>query len=251
MKNIKKTEMDKLIFVCYRHGFGGENLSYRISNHALCDKLLVKTAKGRTVIKNDLFNKIFLGFNNNFQYNFQDKEKLCKKVIKDFKNKIDNIKKYNVVPSHIDAVILKKYFFNSYFIIINPPETEEQQQKYLQHLYDDFWLYKTTNLKEYIGEIYSKIEIFKKEKTKNEIKKITKEILSKYKNTLSFGQIQCVINDLEPSIKNMKTLFFSLYGNKEFNGYIKLKNNFNILNIPYKDVRNFSIENIFQHFKII
>ena len=108
--------MDKLIFVCYEHGLGGENLSYRISKHTFCDNLLVKIEKGRTVIKNDIFNKIFLGFNNNFQYSFQDKEKLCKKIIKDFKNKIDKIKKYNVVPSHIDADTLKKFFINSYFI---------------------------------------------------------------------------------------------------------------------------------------
>ena len=116
MKSLKKINMDKLIFVCYQHGFGGENLSHRISNHALCDNLLVKIEKGRTIIKNDVFNKIFLGFNNNFQYSFQNQEKLCKKVMKNFKNKIDKIKKYNIVPSHIDAGTLRKVFTNSYII---------------------------------------------------------------------------------------------------------------------------------------
>ena len=243
--------MDKLIFVCYQHGFGGENLSHRISQHTLCDRLLVKKEKGRTVIKNDIFNKVFLGFNNNFQYNFQDKEKLCIKIIKDFKNKIDKVNKFTIVPSHIDADILRKVFYNSYFITIEPPRTEEQYQQYLQHLYNNFWLYRTTDMAEYVGEIYSKIEIFKDEKTENEIKKLTKDILSKYKNTLSFGQIQCVVNGLEPSIKNMKKLFFSLHGKKKFNYYNRFKNKSNILNISYKDVKNCKIENIFQYFKII
>jgi hypothetical protein len=251
MKSLKKISMDKLIFVCYQHGFGGENLSHRISNHALCDNLLVKIEKGRTIIKNDVFNKIFLGFNNNFQYSFQNQEKLCKKVMKNFKNKIDKIKKYNIVPSHIDAGTLRKVFTNSYFITIEPPKTKEQHRCYCQHLYNNFWLYKTTNLAEYIGEIYSKIELFNSEKTQNEIKKLTKDILFKYKNKLSFGQIQCVINDLDPSIKNMKKLFFLLYGKKKFNYYNKFKNKFNILNISYKDVKNYNIENIFRYFKII
>ncbi len=252
MKNLRKIKMDKLIFVCYQHGFGGENLSHRISKHALCDKLLVKIEKGRTIIKNDLFNKIFLGFNNNFQYSFfQNKEKLCKKVMKDFKQKIDKIKKYNIVPSHIDAGALRKVFTDSYFITIEPPKTKEQHRCCRRHLYNNFWLYKTTDLAEYIGEIYSKIEAFKTKKTEKEIKKLTKEILSKYKNKLSFGQIQCVINDLEPTIKNMKKLFFSLYGKKKFSYYKKFKKQFNILNISYKDVKNYDIENIFQYFKII
>jgi hypothetical protein len=243
--------MDKLIFVCYQHGFGGENLSHRISQHTLCDELLVKIEKGRTIIKNDIFNKIFLGFNNNFQYSFQDKEKLCKKVIKNFKNKIEKIKKYSVIPSHIDADTLKKFFINSYFIIIESPRTEEQYQQYLHHLYDDFWLYKTTNLTEYIGEIYSKIELFKSKKTEKEIKNLTKKILSKYKNSLSFGQIQCVINDIEPNVENMKKLFSSLYNKKRFKFYNKFKNKSNILNISYESVKNYNVENIFQYFKII
>jgi hypothetical protein len=99
--------MDKLIFVCYQHGFGGENLSHRISQHPLCDRLLVKTEKGRTVIKNDIFNKVFLGFNNNFQYNFQDKEKLCIKIIKDFKNKIDKVNNKIVTPFLLRVLPIK------------------------------------------------------------------------------------------------------------------------------------------------
>jgi hypothetical protein len=243
--------MDKLIFVCYQHGFGGENLSHRISQHGLCDRLVVKIKKGRTVIENDIFNKIFLGFNNNFEYSFQDKEKLCKKIIKNFKNKIEEIKKYNIVPSHIDACILKKFFINSYFITIEPPRTKEQHQQYLEHLYNDFWLYKTNNLKEYVGEIYAKIELFKNKKTKNETKELTKRILFKYKHNLSFGQIRCVINQIEPTVENMEKLFFSLYGKKKFKFYNKFKNKSNILNIPYKSVKNHNIENIFQYFKII
>jgi hypothetical protein len=243
--------MDKLIFVCYEHGFGGENLSYRISQHELCNKLLVDIKKGRTVIRNDIFNKVFLGFNNDFKYRFRDKEKLCEKIIKDFKNKIDKIEKYNVIPSHIDADILKKKFTNSYFITIESPKTKEQREQYIKHLYDCFWSYKTKNVKEYIGEIYCKIEMFKTKKTEIEIKKLTKEILSKYKNKLSFGQIQCVINDLEPTIKNMEKLFFLLYGKKKFKNYAQIKNQSNILNISYESVKTYNIENIFQYFKII
>lgn len=243
--------MDKLIFICYQHGFGGENLSHRISQHEVCDKLLVKIQNGRTIIKNDIFNKLFLGFNNNFQYSFQDKEKLCKKIIKDFKNKINKIKKYNIVPSHINANVLKKVFTNSYFVTIMPPTTEEQYKKYLEHLYNDFWLYKTNNLTEYVGEIYAKIELSKNKKNENQIKKLTKEILFKYKTNLSFGQIRCVINEIEPSIANMKKLFFLLYGQKKFKFYNKFKNKSNILNISYQSVKNYNIENILKYFKII
>ena len=253
MRNTKKIKMDKLIFVCYQHGFGGENLSYRISNHALCNKLLVKIKKGRTIIKNDLFNKIFLGFNNNFQYNFRDKEKLCKKVVKDFKNKIDEIKKYTIVPSHIDANMLRRVFYNSYFITIQPPKTDEQHRQYLKHLYNDVWLYKTSNLAEYVGEIYCKIEIFKNKKTEIEIKKLTKEILSKYKNKLSFGQIHCVINDLEPTNQNVKRLFSSMY-NKENVGYNVEYNVLNFdknYNVSFEHARSIDINKFFKYFKII
>lgn len=242
--------MNKLIFVCYQHGFGGEKLSHRISQHPLCDKLLVKIEKGRTIIKNDIFNKIFLGFNNNFQYSFQDKEKLCKKIVKDFKDKIDKIKKYNVVPSHVDANILRKVFYNSYFITIEPPKTKEQYQQYCQHLYNNYWLYKTTDITEYIGEIYCKIELFKKKTTENEIKKLTKEILSKYKNTLSFGQIQCVVNGLEPSTKNMKKLFSSLYNKKKFKYHDIPSNNKNI-SMSFESAKTIDINKFFIHFKII
>lgn len=243
--------MNKLIFVCYEHGFGGEHLSYKISQHELCNKLLVDIKKGRTVIKNDIFNKVFLGFNNNFKYEFQKKEKLCKKIVNDFKNKINKIKKYNIVPSHIDANILKKFFASSFFIIIQPPKTKEQHQQYIKHLYDCFWSYKTKNIKEYIGEIYSKIEMFHKKKTTDEIKKLTNKILSQYKNSLSFGQIQCVVNKIEPTIENMEKLFFSLYSKKKFKNYKQIKNQSNILNISYESVRTYNIENIFQYFKII
>lgn len=242
--------MDKLIFVCYQHGFGGENLSYRISQHPLCDKLLIKIKKGRTIIKNDIFNKIFLGFNDNFQYSFQDKERLCQSILKDYETKINGMEKYTIVPSHVDASILQRYFINSFFVIIQPPETTAQYKQYLHHLYNDFWLYKTTDVAEYIGEIYSKIELFKSKKTENEIKKLTKEILSKYKNTLSFGQIQCVINEMEPSVESMKKLFSSLYSKKRFKFPNKFKNKSNILHMSYESVKNYDIEDIFQHLKI-
>jgi hypothetical protein len=242
--------MDKLIFVCYQHGFGGENLSHRISQHPLCDRLLVKTEKGRTVIKNDIFNKVFLGFNNNFQYNFQDKEKLCIKIIKDFKNKIDKVNKFTVVPSHVDAKILRKFFTNSYFVTIKPPNTKEQQQQYLQHLYNNYWLYKTTDITEYIGEIYCKIEMFNDDKTKKEIKKITKEILSKYRNKLSFGQIQCVLNGLEPSTKNMKKLFSSLHNKENFRrNDIQIDNKNYVVN--FDSAKTIDINKFFTHFKMI
>ena len=251
MQSLRKINMEKLIFVCYQHGFGGENLSYRISQHKSCDKILVKLHKGRTIIINDVFNKIFLGFNNNFQYNFQDKERLCQRVIKEYETKINSMKKYNIVPSHIDASILQKNFINSFFVIIEPPETDAQYQKYLKHLYDSFWLYKTQDVKEYIGEIYSKIETFHKHKTAKEVKKLTNTILLKYKNKLSFGQIQCVVNNIEPTIKKMKEFFCSVYNNKDFNNFAKIKDQSNVLYIPYNSVKDYVIGDIFKYFKIV
>ena len=216
----------------------------------ICNKLVAEKKEGRTIIKNDIFDKIFLGFNNNFQYSFTDKEKLCKKIIKNFKNKIGKIKKYSVIPSHIGADVLKKFFITSYFITIEPPKTKEQHQQYLQHLYNDYWLYKTKNITEYIGEIYCKIEMFKNEKTKKEIKLLTKEILSKYKNTLSFGQIQCVVNGLEPSYKNMKKLFSSLHKDEKFKHHNITFDNKNYV-VSFKSARTIDINKFFTHFKII
>jgi hypothetical protein len=243
--------MDKLIFVCYQHGFGGENLSYRISQNILCKKLAAKNKKGRTIIKNDIFNKVLLGFNDNFKYNFNDKEELCQKVLKNFKNKINKIKKYNVVPSHIDVTILQKYFINSFFVTIEPPKTYAQYKKYRKHLYDSFWLYKTEDIKEYVGEIYSKIETYYKQKTPQEIKIFTHKILLDYKNKLSFGQIQCVINNIEPTTKNMKIFFNSIYCKNNFYNFTKIKNQSNVLSIPYKSVKDCEIEYILKYFKII
>ena len=52
--------MTKVLFVCYRHGCGGEYLSHKISTHKLFKTLEIRTVNNRTIITNDFFNKQLL-----------------------------------------------------------------------------------------------------------------------------------------------------------------------------------------------
>jgi hypothetical protein len=244
--------MDKLIFVCYRHGFGGENLSYRISQHPCCEPLEVSYDQGRTVIKEEFFDKIFLGFNKNFKYGFfSNHENICKNVYTEYFKKINKQKKFNVIPSHLSYTELIKTFKNSFYVIITPPK-KSLRKKYLNHIYKNFWQYKANSVIETVGQIYCRIEfLYEKDATVDILKKKTAEILKKYKNRLNFGEIYCVLSNMEPTEANCKKLFLQQCKRGVFR-YKKIKINTqpNILYIPYESVKTYDIKKIFQFFNI-
>ena len=49
--------MTKTLFVCYKHGCGGEGLTYKISQHNFFKTLKADIVNNRTIIKNDYFDK--------------------------------------------------------------------------------------------------------------------------------------------------------------------------------------------------
>ena len=52
--------MPNTLFVCYRHGCRGENMAHRISQHPLFRTLVADKVNGRTIIRNDFFDKKFI-----------------------------------------------------------------------------------------------------------------------------------------------------------------------------------------------
>lgn len=106
---------DRLLFVCYYPGAGGERLSVLISNLHACEALQSYfTEQSRTVITNDLFEKTFLTPVGPFDLLRERAESIT----------IDwsKLEKVHVVPSHWDIQYLEPIFPRSKFIRIISPD---------------------------------------------------------------------------------------------------------------------------------
>lgn len=242
--------MTKIIFINYRQGFGGENLSHRISQHPICRPLIVKKTKGRTIILNDIFDKKLLDNHDMDPLYRSDIKKYCKKLYQQNIKKIKSENKIIVSPSHRNIDILKEIFTDAYYIKIEAPLSQEEVNKVKDHIYNDFWLYKTNNIQDYVGEIYSKIYQYQPDVDKDRAKSIVDSILKKYSLNLSFGQIITYINGLDPTLENQKKLFTRLYQNKI---YTKEERQIDdkIFYVPYNQYKTVSPEEILEYFKLI
>jgi len=234
MKNLKKIKMVKLIFVCYQHGFGGENLSYRLSLDDRCNQLKIKKLLklNRTVILDELFEKNFL------KYSY-DKKKI-NKIYKDLKK--NKSKKYYIVPTHFNYTFLKKKFKNSLFITIAPPIDTCGKKKVFDHIYKNVWQYSTSDVREFVGELLNIIDFYNLQ-SNNKKNKLVIEILKKYKTKLTFGGIRCVLNKLLPTIDNQKYLFENYKKKYKFKKLLtEIKKNTFV--VSYEKINNICIKKV-------
>jgi len=172
--------MTKILFVCYHHGCRGERLSVNISQHKDFTTLDADQVGGRTVIKNDYFNKQFL---KNCAPRFDQLKNLSGRNI--------------VVPSHYFYDSLAVHFPDALYVSIDTPKDIEA---YRQSLYDRFFQYRTNNIAELAGECENRIREYRPQATEHEVRQFTRHILQT--KDLTFGDIRCLAKGIEPSEEN-------------------------------------------------
>lgn len=176
--------MTKILFVCYHHGCRGERLSVNISQHKDFRTLDAIRIGGRTVIKNDYFDKQFL---------------------KSWTPKFDKLKNLSgsniVVPSHFFYDTLIEHYPDALYVSISLPK---DLTMYRQSLYDRFFQYKTQDIAELAGECENRIREYRPSVTKDEIRDFTVEVMKK--KSISFGEIRCLAKGIPASKENQMTL---------------------------------------------
>ena len=176
--------MTKILFVCYHHGCRGERLSVNISQHKDFRTLDAIRIGGRTVIKNDYFDKQFL---------------------KSWTPKFDKLKNLSgsniVVPSHFFYDTLIEHYPDALYVSISLPK---DLTMYRQSLYDRFFQYKTQNIAELAGECENRIREYRPSVTKDEIRDFTVEVMKK--KSITFGEIRCLAKGIPASKENQMTL---------------------------------------------
>ena len=176
--------MTKILFVCYHHGCRGERLSVNISQHKDFRTLDAIRIGGRTVIKNDYFEKQFL---------------------KSWTPKFDKLKNLSgsniVVPSHFFYDTLIEHYPDALYVSISLPK---DLSMYRQSLYDRFFQYKTQDIAELAGECENRIREYRPSATKDEIRHFTVEVMKK--KSITFGEIRCLAKGIPASKENQMTL---------------------------------------------
>lgn len=212
--------MNKTLFVCYRHGCRGENLSHRISQHEYFSKLEAKTINGRTVIMNEYFDKRFLMHRTRI----------------DFSKMHLPTDKNIVVPSHYFFDTLGDIYPNAKFVSIDVPK---DLGEFKQSLYNRYFEYRTNNFLELMGECEDKFWRYNRH---NDFKEFVREVLS-IKNRTS-GDILCLARGMKPTVTNKQSLLNKVCPEPLNNKIIK-----NSLVIPYEDVKTINIEDIITYVK--
>ena len=176
--------MTKILFVSYHHGCRGERLSVNISEHKDFKTLEADRSGGRTVIKNEYFDKQFL---------------------KSWAPPFDELKNLSgsniVVPSHFFYDSLIEYYPNALYVAIDIPK---DLAMYRQSLYDRFFQYKTHNIAELAGECENRIREYRPSATMYEIRKFTVEVLQK--ESITFGEIRCMAKGIPTTKQNQMML---------------------------------------------
>jgi len=174
--------MNKIIFVCYDHGAGGERLSFEISKLPFCEPL-PSVKHGLRTFTSDYFNKLFL-----------------KVFDKEWMNKIPapyKGQKYIVVPSHYSPKILKQHFQEALFVVINSPNTEKDKKILFERIFSHVWQSTHDTLAQRVGYFIQNSN--NTMPTRKQLKVLNKRI--------SNGEIQCLINGIQPTDDNIRKLF--------------------------------------------
>lgn len=186
MTSIQKYS-DKIIFVCYTAGSGGEKVSVEISQLPGIVPLSYYTAVGnRTVITNDIFDKKFL------------KPLPIKETIELAEQSLNNepMTSMHVVPSHYDFGSLVPYFPNSKFIRLLANNSDQPQVK--KNLYKKIWLGSIPTFNEFTGYCLCYTD-------KVTLAKLLAE--KKLNLNMTMGEIQCILENQLPTKQNSKRLF--------------------------------------------
>lgn len=213
---------DRLLFVCYYPGAGGERLSVLISQLRACEALQSYfTEQSRTVITNDLFEKTFL----TPVGPFDRLRERAQAITIDW----SKLEKVHVVPSHWDIQYLEPLFPSSRFIrIISPADLDllvlNTDRKVMQGRFN--------SLLELKGYCLMYV-------TETTFRDLLKE--KKLRMSMTIGQVHAV---LEPFItSDMRETFFCHDGTNLYRDEI-IKTN--VLNIPYQECDRYISE--IEHF---
>lgn len=208
--------MTKLLFVCYRHGCRGEGLTHRISQHSFF-KTLDARVVGRTIIKNEFFDKKFL---NSWM-----------PEISSLPLPTEN----TVVPSHFFYEDLTEHFPDASYVSIDVPRDIDKAR---QELHDRFNTYRTDNLLELVGECENRLRDVNPNASKQEVLEFASGILKM--RDVTFGDIFCASRGLEPTEENTRRLI-----NAEWQPHpLSDETIENTLVIPFEDVDKVSVDDI-------
>jgi len=213
--------MNRILFVSYHHGCRGERLSVNISQHRDFKTLEADEVGGRTVIKNDYFEKQFL---NSWTPRFDQLKNLSESNI--------------VVPSHHFYDNLVGNFPDAWYVSIDIPKNIES---FRQSLYDRFFQYKTSNIAELAGECENRIREYRPQATREEIGRLTRHILQN--GDLTFGDIRCLAKGIEATEENKMALM-----KNHTPSPLSEKTRSNSLVIAYEDVNVVDRETVVSYF---
>lgn len=183
----------------------------------------VKRQKGRTIILNDVFDKKLL------------KHKLNRAELKSLAESIPGSNTWYVIPSH-HAV--KDIFPHSKTVLLDLPDNDEDRRNLLDHLKKDFWSYQTNDIRELVGEIECKLEHYGMFADNANIAKI----LSMCNSQTTFGDIQCLVQNLEPTDINKSATFERFAEN--YNWKHDLTNQYIDVVVPYKEIKSIDTNKI-------
>jgi len=213
--------MPNTLFVCYRHGCHGEYMAHRISQHPLFRTLVADKVNGRTVIKNDYFNKKFLSQRNMINFDL-------------LKLPAENL----VVPSHYFYDELQPYFPAAKYVSIDVPI---DLHGYKQKLFDRFYGYKSSSLLELVGECENKYRNYNANATDQDVRIFTSKILKK--KNLSFGDIKCLAAGLSPTKKNKLLLL-----DREYPKPLTVETKKHSMVVPFENVESIDLQEIVDYF---
>jgi hypothetical protein len=216
MTSIQKYS-DKIIFVCYTAGSGGERVSVEISQLPGMVPLSYYTANGnRTVITNDIFDKKFL------------KPSPMLEIVESAAQSLNNnpITGLHVVPSHHDFKLLLPYFSNSKFIRLLANTSDQPQLD--KNLYEKIWLGYIPTFSEFTGYCLCYTD-------KVTLSKLLAE--KKLNLNMTIGEIHCALKNQLPTPQNSKKLFTEL-AKKSFNEILPADHP-QVLDIPYQSAMDF------------
>jgi hypothetical protein len=213
--------MPNTLFVCYRHGCRGENMAHRISQHPLFRTLEADKVNGRTIIRNDYFDKKFVAQRDMVRL---DQLQLPAEDI--------------VVPSHYFYDDLYRHFPNAKYLSIDiPHELEDFNQK----LFDRYHEYKASSLLELVGECENAYRDYNSDATEQDVKNFTVEMLKR--GNPNFGDIKCFAAGLEPTTENKFVLL-----NREAPKPLTKLTKTNSMVVPYEQVQSIPVDEIVNYF---
>lgn len=202
--------MSKIIFICYEHGTGGEGLSVAISRLPFCVDLRYENQGDRTWTY-DYFNKLFL-----------------KNFDPEWKNKLPTLPReanYIVVPSHYRPEVLKEVFPTALYVVINSPYTKLSKYHLINRIFKQVWSTSHNTLEQRIGYFIQNAGGTKPDR--QQLKELDKNI--------SNGEIQCLINRVDPNPTNIKMLFDRW--SDRYEACFKYDNDDHIVTVTYEDLQ--------------